>query len=114
MVAYLSRDIRNGDMDAALRRLQTFLSTIPQWEVIRNMRVHTKGCLALYSAWLATLRRNGGSYRQWTGGSGAVQRSMYVMELKPDKSADRAMEQIDPKNHPNVLSGRLSPAWLSV
>ena len=30
MVAYLSRDIRNGDMDAALRRLQTFLSTIPQ------------------------------------------------------------------------------------
>ena len=30
MVAYLSRDIRNGDMDAALRRLQEFLSTIPQ------------------------------------------------------------------------------------
>ena len=30
MVAYLSRDIRNGDMDTALRRLQTFLSTIPQ------------------------------------------------------------------------------------
>lgn len=30
MVAYLSRDIRNGDIDAALRRLQMFLSTIPQ------------------------------------------------------------------------------------
>ena len=30
MVAYLSRDIRKGDMDTALRRLQTFLSTIPQ------------------------------------------------------------------------------------
>ena len=30
MVAYLSRDIRNGDMDAALLRLQTFLSAIPQ------------------------------------------------------------------------------------
>ena len=29
MVAYLSRDIRNDDMDSALRRLQTFLSTIP-------------------------------------------------------------------------------------
>jgi hypothetical protein len=31
MVAYLSRDIRNGDMDTALRRLQTFLSTIPHF-----------------------------------------------------------------------------------
>ena len=30
MVAFISRDIRKGDMDAALRRLQTFLSTIPQ------------------------------------------------------------------------------------
>ena len=37
MVAYLSRDIRNGDMDTALRRLQTFLSTIPQC-IIRNMK----------------------------------------------------------------------------
>ena len=29
MVAYLFYDIQNGDMDSALRRLQTFLSTIP-------------------------------------------------------------------------------------
>ena len=29
MVAYLFYDIQNGDMDAALHRLQEFLSTIP-------------------------------------------------------------------------------------
>ena len=29
MVAYLSRDIKNNEMDAALERIQTFLGTVP-------------------------------------------------------------------------------------
>lgn len=48
MVAYLSRDIRNGDMDAALRRLQTFLSTIPQCDNTKYEGT-TNRCFILYS-----------------------------------------------------------------
>ena len=48
MVAYLSRDIRNGDMDAALRRLQTFLSTIPQCDNTKYEGI-TNRCFILYS-----------------------------------------------------------------
>ena len=36
MVAYLFYDIQNGDMDAALHRLQEFLSTIPYCPLYRN------------------------------------------------------------------------------
>lgn len=48
MVAYLSRDIRNDDMDAALRRLQTFLSTIPQCDNTKYEGT-TNRCFILYS-----------------------------------------------------------------
>ena len=37
MVAYLSRDIRNGDMDTALRRLQTFLSLLAKKECVKSL-----------------------------------------------------------------------------
>ena len=48
MVAYLSRDIRNGDMDAALRLCNVFC--LPFLNVIiRNMRGTTNRCFILYS-----------------------------------------------------------------
>ena len=100
MVAYLSRDIRNGDMDAALRRLQTFLSTIPQCDNTKYEGHYQQMFYIIFSLL--------GYYvdvevRTASGRVDMVLRTkttLYVMELKLDKSADRAMEQIDLKNYP--------------
>ena len=100
MVAYLSRDIRNGDMDAALRRLQTFLSTIPYCDNTRYEGNYQQMFYIIFSLL--------GNYvdvevRTPRGRVDMVLRTkttLYVMELKLDKNADEAMEQIDLKNYP--------------
>ncbi|MBD3589430.1 ATP-binding protein [Bacteroides sp. GM023] len=100
MVAYLSRDIRNGDMDAALRRLQEFLSTIPYCDNTRFEGHYQQMFYVIFSLL--------GNYvdvevRTPRGRVDIVLRTettLYVMELKLDKSAGEAMEQIDLKNYP--------------
>lgn len=100
MVAYLSRDIRNGDMDAALHRLQTFLSTIPQCDNTKYEGHYQQIFYIIFSLL--------GYYvdvevRTPRGRVDMVLRTktmLYVMELKLDKDADMAMEQIDLKNYP--------------
>ena len=100
MVAYLSRDIRNGDMDTALRRLQTFLSTIPQCDNTKYEGHYQQVFYIIFSLL--------GYYvdvevRTPRGRVDIVLRTkttLYVMELKLDKSAGEAMEQIDLKNYP--------------
>ena len=100
MVAYLSRDIRNDDMDAALRRLQTFLSTIPYCDNTRYEGHYQQMFYIIFSLL--------GNYvdvevRTPRGRVDMVLRTkttLYVMELKLDKNADEAMEQIDLKNYP--------------
>ena len=100
MVAYLSRDIRTGDMDAALRRLQTFLSTVPYCDHT-NYEGHYQQVFYIIFSLL-------GNYvdvevRTPRGRVDIVVRTataLYVMELKLDKNADKAMEQIDLKNYP--------------
>ena len=103
MVAYLSRDIRNGDMDAALRRLQTFLSTIPQCDNTKYEGHYQQMFYIIFSLL--------GYYvdvevRTASGRVDMVLRTkttLYVMELKLDKSADRAMEQIDLEELPQTF-----------
>ena len=100
MVAYLSRDIRNGDMDTALRRLQTFLSTIPQCDNTKYEGHYQQFFYIIFSLL--------GYYvdvevRTPRGRVDIVLRTkttLYVMELKLDKSAGEAMEQIDLRNYP--------------
>ena len=100
MVAYLSRDIRNCDMDTALRRLQTFLSTIPQCDNTKYEGHYQQVFYIIFSLL--------GHYvdvevRTPRGRVDIVLRTkttLYVMELKLDKSAGEAMEQIDLKNYP--------------
>ena len=100
MVAYLSRDIRNGDMDTALRRFQTFLSTIPQCDNTKYEGHYQQVFYIIFSLL--------GYYvdvevRTPRGRVDIVLRTkttLYVMELKLDKSAGEAMEQIDLKNYP--------------
>ena len=100
MVAYLFYDIQNGDMDAALHRLQEFLSTIPYCDITRFEGHYQQVFYIIFSLL--------GYYvdvevRTPRGRVDIVLRTkttLYVMELKLDKSAGEAMEQIDLKNYP--------------
>ena len=99
-VAYLFYDIQNGDMDAALHRLQEFLSTIPYCDNTRFEGHYQQVFYIIFSLL--------GYYvdvevRTPRGRVDIVLRTkttLYVMELKLDKSAGEAMEQIDLKNYP--------------
>lgn len=100
MVVDLARALSRNDMDAALRLLQKFLSTIPYCDntdyeghyqqvffiifsllgYYVDVEVRTpRGCVDMVM-------------RSWT--------TLYVVELKLDKSADAAMQQIDLKDYP--------------
>ena len=100
MVAYLFYDIQNGDMDAALHRLQEFLSTIPYCDNTRFEGHYQQVFYIIFSLL--------GYYvdvevRTPRGRVDIVLRTkttLYVMELELDKSAGEAMEQIDLKNYP--------------
>ena len=100
MVAYLFYDIQNGDMDAALHRLQEFLSTIPYCDNTRFEGHYQQVFYIIFSLL--------GYYvdvevRTPRGRVDIVLRTkttLYVMELKLDKSAGEAMEQIELKNYP--------------
>ena len=100
MVAYLSRDIRNDDMDSAFRRLQTFLSTIPYCD--------NTGYEGHYQQMFYIIFSLLGSFvdvevRTPRGRVDVVLRTkttLYVMELKLDRTAGEAMEQINLKNYP--------------
>ena len=100
MVAYLSRDIRNDDMDSALRRLQTFLSTIPYCD--------NTGYEGHYQQMFYIIFSLLGSFvdvevRTPRGRVDVVLRTkttLYVMELKLDRTAGEAMKQINLKNYP--------------
>lgn len=100
MVAYLYRDIRDGDMDAALRRLQSFLSTIPQCDNTKYEGHYQQLFYIIFSLL--------GFYvdveiRTPRGRVDMVLRTkaaLYLLELKLDKSAAVAMDQINLKNYP--------------
>ena len=100
MVAYLFYDIQNGDMDAALHRLQVFLSTIPYCDNTKFEGHYQQVFYIIFSLL--------GYYvdvevRTPRGRVDIVLRTrttLYLMELKLNKSAGEAMEQIDLKNYP--------------
>lgn len=106
-MAYFSRDIRNGDMDTALRRLQTFLSTVPYCDNTKYEGHYQQMLYVIFSLL--------GYYvdvevRTPRGRVDMVLRTnttLYVMELKLDKDASSAMEQINLKDYPErfVLCG---------
>ena len=99
-VALLYEAIYEERMDDALRLLQEFLSTIPQCDNT-DYEGH-------YQSLLYTIFSLLGMYvdvevRTPRGRVDMVMRTgttLYVMELKLDKSADAAMQQIDLRNYP--------------
>ena len=100
LTAYLFDSIDRGNMDEALQLLQTFLSTIPQCDNT-DYEGHYQSLLYVIFSLL-------GFYvdvevRTPRGRVDVVMRSLsalYVIELKLDKTADAAMEQINLKNYP--------------
>ena len=99
-VAYLSRDIRNGDMDAALGRLQTFLSTIPQCDNTKYEGHYQQMLYIIFSLLGYYVDVEVRTPRGRVDVVLRTQTTLYVMELKLDKNVDKAMEQIDLKNYP--------------
>ena len=99
-VAKMSAAIRRGQMDAALRLLQTFLSTIPYTNTPLAEEHYQQMFYLIFSLL--------GNYvdievRTPHGRVDVVLRTattLYVIELKLDKSADAALKQIELKNYP--------------
>ena len=100
MVVDLARALSRGDMDAALRLLQKFLSTIPYCDNTDYEGHYQQVFFIIFNLLgyyvdveVRTPRgRVDMVMRSWT--------TLYVVELKLDKSADAAMQQIDLKNYP--------------
>lgn len=100
MVVNLARALSRDDMDAALRLLQEFLSTVPYCDNA-NSEGHYQQVFYIIFSLL-------GYYvdvevRTPRGRVDIVLRTrttLYVMELKLDKTADAAMQQIDLRNYP--------------
>lgn len=100
MVAYLSRDIKNGDMDAALHRLKTFLSTIPQCDNTKYEGHYQQVFYIIFSLLGYYVDVEVRTPRGKVDLVIRTKTTLYVMELKLDKSAAVAMEQINLKNYP--------------
>ena len=100
MVAYLSRDIRNDDMDSALRRLQTFLSTIPYCDNTRYEGHYQQMFYIIFSLLGSFVDVEVRTPRGRVDVALRTKTTLYVMELKFDKTAGEAMEQINLKNYP--------------
>ncbi len=100
MVAYLSRDIRNDDMDSALRRLQTFLSTIPYCDNTRYEGHYQQMFYIIFSLLGSFVDVEVRTPRGRVDVVLRTKTTLYVMELKLDRTAVEAMEQINLKNYP--------------
>ncbi len=100
MVAFLSRDILQGNMDAALHRLQEFLGTVPYADHT-DYEGHYQQMLYVIFSLLGMYADI--EVRTPRGRVDLVVRTpdiLYLMELKLDRSAEEAMGQIDLKNYP--------------
>ncbi|WP_455622965.1 ATP-binding protein [Parabacteroides sp.] len=100
LVAKMAEKIYNGDMEGALRLMRTVLSTIPYCG-----NTHYEGHYQEILYLLFTLIGNyvDVEVRTPKGRVDMVLRTpstLYVVELKLDKSADAAMDQIDLKEYP--------------
>ena len=100
MVAFLSRDIRNGDIDTALRRLQAFLSTIPQCDNTKYEGHYQQIFYIIFSLLGYYVDVEVRTPRGRVDMVLRTKSTLYTFELKLDKSAAVAMEQIDLKNYP--------------
>ena len=101
LIVRFSRALLQDKMDDALRLLQTFLSTVPYTDNIKDSEGH-------YQQMLYVIFSLFGMYvdvevRTPVGRLDMVMRTtttLYVVELKLNQSAEAAMHQIDLKQYP--------------
>lgn len=101
LIVRFSRALLQDKMDDALRLLQTFLSTVPYTDNIKDSEGH-------YQQMLYVIFSLFGMYvdvevRTPVGRVDMVMRTtttLYVVELKLNQSAEAAMHQIDLKQYP--------------
>lgn len=98
-IAKMAVAIRKGEMDAALRLLQTFLSTVPQCDNT-NYEGHYQQMLYIIFSLLGNFMDV--EVRTPKGRVDAVMRTrdhLYIIELKLDKTAGAAIAQIELKKY---------------
>lgn len=103
-VALMNRALRHNDLDGMLRQLQQFLLTIPYADVT-NYEGHYQQMLYIIFSLLG--RYVDIEVRTPNGRVDMVMRTankLYLFELKLNKSAQEAIEQINLKNYPERFS----------
>ena len=99
-VAYMYKQLLRSNMDEALRLMQTFLSSVPYCENANSEGHYQQLLYVMFSLF--------GLYvdlevRTATGRVDMVLKmpdKVYILELKFNKSAEEALQQIDVKNYP--------------
>ena len=102
------RDVRNGDADAFLLRLQSFFADSP-YELARDLELHYQNVLFIVFKLLGFYTQ--AEYHTSRGRIDLVvktDRYIYVMEFKLDGTAEEALQQIKDRQYalPFAVDGR--------
>ena len=99
IIKKLVRDIRSGDVDAFMIRLQSFMADTP-YELIRDRELHYQNVLFIVFKLLGFYVR--AEYHTSRGSIDTVlqtDRFVYVMEFKLEGSAEEALRQIEDRQY---------------
>lgn len=99
-VALISRDIRRGEIDVALSKIQAYLSTIPYCDRADSEGHYQQLLYVIFSLLGAYVDVEVRTPRGRVDIVLRTQTTLYVMELKLNRTADTAMRQIDLKDYP--------------
>lgn len=99
-VAKLARALLHDDMDGALRLLQAFLSTVPYCNNVRSEGHFQQVFYIIFSLLGMYVDVEISTPRGRVDLVIRTRTTLYVVELKLDKTPDTAMQQIDLKNYP--------------
>lgn len=93
------KEVRNGDIDAFMKRLQSFFTDTP-YELIRDLELHYQNVLFIVFKLLGFYTQ--AEYHTSEGRIDLVVKTeqyIYVMEFKLDGSAEEALKQINDKQY---------------
>lgn len=93
------KEVRNGDIDAFMKRLQSFFADTP-YELVRDLELHYQNVLFIVFKLLGFYTQ--AEYHTSEGRIDLVVKTeqyIYVMEFKLDGSAEEALKQINDKQY---------------
>ena len=94
------KEIERGDTDAFMKRLQSFFADTP-YELVRDLELHYQNVMFILFKLLGFYTQ--AEYHTSEGRIDMVVKThdyIYVMEFKPDGTAEEAMQQIESKDYP--------------